>query len=196
MPRRPAVHASRKGTGSGNGTGRRQIGKLDYQARGVLYLPDEARSRTAGAARGRQHRPGHQRRDAAIEARERGAARRAAQDLQPPGQSHPVSLLKTLNAIPMDLQRRCLRQDLRVLPGQVRHERGAEGRRVLHATSIVKLIVEIIEPFHGRIDDPACGSGGMFVQSARSSSAHKGNTSRDQHLWAGAGGRDGAPVSG
>ena len=32
--------------------------------------------------------------------------------------------------------------------------------------SIVKLIVEIIEPFHGRILDPACGSGGMFVHSA------------------------------
>ncbi len=32
-------------------------------------------------------------------------------------------------------------------------------------TSIVRLIVEIIEPFHGRIFDPACGSGGMFVQS-------------------------------
>lgn len=27
--------------------------------------------------------------------------------------------------------------------------------------------MEIIEPFHGRIHDPACGSGGMFVQSAR-----------------------------
>ena len=32
---------------------------------------------------------------------------------------------------------------------------------------IVRLIVEIIEPFHGRIFDPACGSGGMFVQSRR-----------------------------
>ncbi len=32
--------------------------------------------------------------------------------------------------------------------------------------SIVRLIVEIIEPFHGRIFDPACGSGGMFAQSA------------------------------
>ncbi|CAK0764061.1 hypothetical protein CCP3SC1AL1_3420001 [Gammaproteobacteria bacterium] len=30
----------------------------------------------------------------------------------------------------------------------------------------MKLIVEIIEPFHGRIFDPACGSGGMFLQSA------------------------------
>ena len=33
--------------------------------------------------------------------------------------------------------------------------------------SIVRLIVEIIEPFHGRILDPACGSGGMFVHSAQ-----------------------------
>jgi type I restriction enzyme M protein len=40
-------------------------------------------------------------------------------------------------------------------------------------TSIVKLIVEIIEPFHGRIFDPACGSGGMFVQSANFVKRHK-----------------------
>jgi type I restriction enzyme M protein len=32
--------------------------------------------------------------------------------------------------------------------------------------SIVKLIVEIIAPYHGTIFDPACGSGGMFVHSA------------------------------
>jgi type I restriction enzyme M protein len=32
--------------------------------------------------------------------------------------------------------------------------------------SIVKLIVEVIEPYHGAIFDPACGSGGMFVHSA------------------------------
>ena len=34
-------------------------------------------------------------------------------------------------------------------------------------TSIVRLIVEILESYHGRILDPACGSGGMFIQSAR-----------------------------
>src|SRR5438477_3437116 len=41
--------------------------------------------------------------------------------------------------------------------------------------AIVRLIVEIIEPFHGRILDPACGSGGMFVQSARFVAEHKRN---------------------
>ncbi len=39
--------------------------------------------------------------------------------------------------------------------------------------SIVRLIVEIIEPFHGRIFDPACGSGGMFVHSAHFVERHR-----------------------
>jgi type I restriction enzyme M protein len=39
--------------------------------------------------------------------------------------------------------------------------------------SIVRLIVEVIEPFHGRIFDPACGSGGMFVHSAHFVERHK-----------------------
>lgn len=39
--------------------------------------------------------------------------------------------------------------------------------------SVVRLIVEILEPFAGRIFDPACGSGGMFVQSARFVAEHK-----------------------
>ena len=34
-------------------------------------------------------------------------------------------------------------------------------------SSIVKLLVEMIEPYKGRIYDPCCGSGGMFVQSER-----------------------------
>ena len=37
-----------------------------------------------------------------------------------------------------------------------------------------RLIVEIIEPYHGRILDPACGSGGMFVQSEKFVEAHGG----------------------
>jgi type I restriction enzyme M protein len=41
-----------------------------------------------------------------------------------------------------------------------------KGGEYFTPASIVKLIVEIIEPFHGTILDPACGSGGMFVHSA------------------------------
>lgn len=42
--------------------------------------------------------------------------------------------------------------------------------------SIVNLIAEIIEPYKGIIYDPACGSGGMFVQSMKFIQSHHGNT--------------------
>lgn len=42
--------------------------------------------------------------------------------------------------------------------------------------SIVNLIAELIEPYKGKIYDPCCGSGGMFVQSLRFIENHKGNT--------------------
>jgi type I restriction enzyme M protein len=41
--------------------------------------------------------------------------------------------------------------------------------------SIVNLIAEMIEPYKGIIYDPACGSGGMFVQSVKFIEAHNGN---------------------
>ncbi|MET3115115.1 type I restriction enzyme M protein [Pedobacter sp. CG_S7] len=41
--------------------------------------------------------------------------------------------------------------------------------------SIVRLLVEILEPYKGRIFDPACGSGGMFVQSLKFIKEHGGN---------------------
>ena len=47
---------------------------------------------------------------------------------------------------------------------------------------IVKLIAEMIEPFKGRIYDPCCGSGGMFVQSINFIKSHHGNT-KDVHVF-------------
>lgn len=41
--------------------------------------------------------------------------------------------------------------------------------------SIVKLLVGMIEPYKGRVYDPCCGSGGMFVQSAKFVEEHQGN---------------------
>ncbi|MFB4472917.1 type I restriction-modification system subunit M [Bacillus sp. Marseille-P3661] len=41
--------------------------------------------------------------------------------------------------------------------------------------SIVNLIAEMLEPFKGKIYDPACGSGGMFVQSVKFIESHQGN---------------------
>ncbi len=53
---------------------------------------------------------------------------------------------------------------------------GAKGGEFYTPTSVVKLIVEVIEPFKadGRVFDPACGTGGMFVQSAKFVEQHMG----------------------
>ena len=53
----------------------------------------------------------------------------------------------------------------------------SEGRRAgefYTPRSIVTLMVEMLEPFNGRVYDPACGSGGMFVQADRFVQAHDG----------------------
>ena len=42
--------------------------------------------------------------------------------------------------------------------------------------SIVSLMVEMIQPFKGYVYDPACGSGGMFVQSLKFVEEHSGST--------------------
>ena len=52
---------------------------------------------------------------------------------------------------------------------------GKNGGEFYTPTSIVKTIVEIFKPFNGRVYDPACGSGGMFVQSETFVENHSGN---------------------
>jgi type I restriction enzyme M protein len=49
-----------------------------------------------------------------------------------------------------------------------------DGGEFYTPRSIVQLMVEMIEPYNGRVYDPACGSGGMFVQASKFVTAHKG----------------------
>jgi type I restriction enzyme M protein len=58
--------------------------------------------------------------------------------------------------------------------GQFADAEGKKGGQFYTPRSIVKLLVEMIEPFKGRIFDPCCGSGGMFVQSEKFVEAHGG----------------------
>lgn len=51
---------------------------------------------------------------------------------------------------------------------------GKRGGEFFTPSSVVKLLVEMIQPLHGRVFDPCCGSGGMFVQSVRFVEAHAG----------------------
>jgi type I restriction enzyme M protein len=57
--------------------------------------------------------------------------------------------------------------------GKFAMKEGQKGGEFFTPTSLVRLIVEVIEPFHGLIFDPASGSGGMFVQSARFVENHR-----------------------
>ncbi len=57
---------------------------------------------------------------------------------------------------------------------------GAEGKKggqFYTPRSVVRLLVEMIEPYKGRVYDPCCGSGGMFVQSERFVESHGGRRS-------------------
>ncbi len=51
---------------------------------------------------------------------------------------------------------------------------GKKGGQFYTARCVVKLLVEMIEPFKGRVFDPCCGSGGMFVQSEKFVEVHGG----------------------
>jgi len=58
--------------------------------------------------------------------------------------------------------------------GQFALAEGKKGGQFYTPASIVKLLVEIIEPYNGRVFDPCCGSGGMFVQSEKFIQSHQG----------------------
>jgi type I restriction enzyme M protein len=58
--------------------------------------------------------------------------------------------------------------------GQFAAAEGKKGGQFYTARCVVKLLVEMIEPYKGRVFDPCCGSGGMFVQSEKFAEAHNG----------------------
>src|SRR5207247_2740007 len=84
-----------------------------------------------------------------------------------------VSLLRSVNAILGNIEGDAFGKVYEYFLGKFAVAEGAKGGEYFTPTSIVQLIVEIIEPFSGRILDPACGSGGMFVESARFVEGHR-----------------------
>jgi type I restriction enzyme M protein len=58
--------------------------------------------------------------------------------------------------------------------GQFAAAEGKKGGQFYTARCVVKLLVKMIEPYKGRVFDPCCGSGGMFVQSEKFAEAHGG----------------------
>jgi type I restriction enzyme M protein len=159
---------------AGSTTGRRQISKTDYQARGVMYLPDAARfSRlldvTEGANVGKAINDAMK----AIEDENEELHDVLPKTYNRLDNATLWELLRLMNSIPMDIEGDAFGKIYEYFLGKFAMSEGQKGGEFFTPTSLVKLIVEIIEPFHGRILDPACGSGGMFVQSARFVQQHK-----------------------
>src|SRR5882724_5953203 len=156
------------------GSGRRKIGKSDYQAQGVLYLPEKARfgyllNLPEGADIGKAINEAMK----AIEADNEDLKDVLPKTYNSIDKTLLVSLLKNFAAIPMTIEGDAFGKIYEYFLGEFAMAEGQKGGEFFTPTSIVKLIVEIIEPFHGKILDPACGSGGMFVQSAAFVEHHK-----------------------
>lgn len=84
-------------------------------------------------------------------------------------------LLKKVSEIPASVDYDAFGRIYEYFLGEFARTEGQKGGEFYTPASIVKLLTEVIEPFHGRILDPACGSGGMFVQSARFVAEHRKN---------------------
>jgi len=158
----------------GKGTGRREIGKANYQAKGVLYLPKQSRfANLLQLKEGDNLGKAINDAMAAIEDENpalKGVLPRTYQSLT---NDTLVSLLRSVNAMLGDVEGDAFGKVYEYFLGKFAIAEGAKGGEYFTPMSIVRLIVEIIEPFSGKILDPACGSGGMFVQSARFVDEHR-----------------------
>src|SRR5580700_9735023 len=84
-------------------------------------------------------------------------------------------LLKKVSEIPATLDYDAFGRIYEYFLGEFAMSEGQGGGEFYTPVSIVRLLTEVIEPYHGKILDPACGSGGMFVSSARFVAEHKKN---------------------
>jgi type I restriction enzyme M protein len=93
------------------------------------------------------------------------------------------TILKKISEVPVTLDFDAFGRVYEYFLGEFARTEGSKGGEFYTPAPIVKLIVEILEPFHGEVLDPACGSGGMFVQSARFVSEHQRNPSSELSIF-------------
>jgi len=159
---------------SPRGRRRGRVGKDDYHAEGVLFVPEKARfgrllQRPEGADLGEAINEAMR----AIEAENEGLdgvlpdtyGRFDARTLE--------ELLKIFDTIPENVEGDVFGRIYEYFLGNFAPRSLQKGGEFFTPYSVVRLIVEILEPYHGRIYDPACGSGGMFVQSASFIAEHQ-----------------------
>ncbi len=147
-----------------------------YHAEGILYLPAEARFDYL------LNRPEAENIGAKVNAAMRDIEKNNAQLAGVLPKTYNLftstllkELLKKVSEIPAAMDYDAFGRIYEYFLGEFAMSEGQGGGEFYTPSSIVRLLTEIIEPYHGRILDPACGSGGMFVQSARFVAEHKKN---------------------
>ncbi len=159
---------------AGKSSGRRTIGKADYQAKRVLYLPESARfAQLLSLPEGENLGKALNDAMAAIEQKNPALAGVLPHAYQSLSNDTLVNLMRSVNSILGDIPGDAFGKVYEYFLGKFALSEGQKGGEFFTPTSIVDLIVEIVEPFGGKILDPACGSGGMFVQSARFVEEHR-----------------------
>jgi type I restriction enzyme M protein len=152
------------------------IGPSYYQSRGVMYLPPEARYEYL------LNLPEGENIGKAI-----NEAMKKVEEYNPDlkgilpktytriENKLLVGLLKNFSQIEMDVEGDVFGKIYEYFLGKFAMAEGQGGGEFFTPRSLVKLIVEILEPYQGKVFDPACGSGGMFVQSAQFINEHRKN---------------------
>jgi type I restriction enzyme M protein len=148
-------------------TARRRIGPSDYHAERVIYLTEAARfSALLQLPDGSDFGQAVNEAMRVVEEHNSdlsGVLPRTYSEFE---NSTIASLLRHINSYTKDLEGDAFGLIYEYFLAKFAVAEGQGAGEFFTPMSIVRLIVEVIEPFHGRIFDPACGSGGMFVQSA------------------------------
>jgi len=166
------------------GSARRKIGPADYQAERVIYLAPAARfgallDLPEGSDLGKAVNEAMR----LVEEHNPDLAGVLPRNYSSIPNETIVSLLRHISSYTKSVEGDAFGLIYEYFLGRFALAEGQGAGEFFTPMSIVKLIVEIIEPFHGRILDPACGSGGMFVQSAYFVERHQGSPGNELSVF-------------
>lgn len=166
------------------GTTRRKVGPSDYQSEGLIYLPPKARFGTLlklpeGADLGKAVNEAMR----LVEKHNSDLKGILPRSYAAIPDSTIASLLRHISGYTKDLEGDAFGLIYEYFLAKFALAEGQGAGEFFTPMSIVRLIVEIIEPFHGRIFDPACGSGGMFVHSAQFVERHRRSPGKELSVY-------------
>lgn len=167
-----------------NPSHRRTVGKVDYEAAGVLYLPNDARfDKILASPEGTDMGLTLDAVMRAIEEENKDLGDTLPKSYSAIDNSTLRELLRIVASIPMDIEGDVFGKIYEYFLGKLARKEIQKGGEFFTPTSLVRVIVSVIEPFHGRILDPACGSGGMFIQSARFVAEHQRDPTKEISIY-------------